>query len=149
MVARLNQKCFTCIYLTNNIFNFSEALKIITPVNNKGEEHTLDGSMKSEQATAPTNHSAVMDSRKEVSEKISNEQDTSKRKDECTNTVPFYKLFSFADSLDYLLIFAGTIAAVGNGSSLPLMTLIFGNLVNSFGEFGNTKEVAHEVSKVF
>ncbi|KAF3456433.1 hypothetical protein FNV43_RR01083 [Rhamnella rubrinervis] len=111
-----------------------------------GEEHTLDGGMKSEQATAPTNHSALLSTKE--AKKISNEQNTSKRKDEFTNTVPFYKLFSFADSLDYLLIFAGTIAAVGNGGSLPLMTLIFGNVVNSFGEFSNTKEVAHEVSKV-
>ncbi|KAH7536920.1 hypothetical protein FEM48_Zijuj03G0037500 [Ziziphus jujuba var. spinosa] len=64
------------------------------------------------------------------------------------NRVSYYKIFSFADSWDYLLIFTGTIGAVGNGISLPLMTIIFGTLVNSFGEFGNTKDVVHEVSKV-
>lgn len=89
-----------------------------------------------------------VDSEKEP-ENTSNQQDPSKRlKQESTNTVPYYKLFSFADSWDYLLIFAGTIGAVGNGMSLPLGTIIFGTLVNSFGELSNIKEVVHEVSKV-
>ncbi|KAH7536918.1 hypothetical protein FEM48_Zijuj03G0037300 [Ziziphus jujuba var. spinosa] len=89
-----------------------------------------------------------VDSEKEP-ENTSNQQDPSKRlKQESTNSVPYYKLFSFADSWDYLLIFAGTIGAVGNGMSLPLGTIIFGTLVNSFGELSNIKEVVHEVSKV-
>lgn len=77
-------------------------------------------------------------------------QDSDKRKakDESTNTVPLYKLFSFADSLDHILMFVGTVGAIGNGISMPLMTLIFGNMINAFGGSSSTKEVVDEVSKV-
>ncbi|KAB2601391.1 ABC transporter B family member 9-like [Pyrus ussuriensis x Pyrus communis] len=53
--------------------------------------------------------------------------------DQEKQTVAFYKLFSFADRLDVALIIIGTISAVGNGLSKPLMTLVFGNLINTFG----------------
>ncbi|KAI6679090.1 hypothetical protein NL676_039886 [Syzygium grande] len=50
--------------------------------------------------------------------------DSSKSKrDEKGNLVPFHKLFSFADSTDILLMVVGSISAVGNDLSLPLMTL--------------------------
>ncbi|XP_035548260.1 ABC transporter B family member 11-like isoform X2 [Juglans regia] len=65
-----------------------------------------------------------------------------------SNTVPYYKLFSFADSLDYLLMFVGTVAAVGSGISMPFMTIIFGDTIDSFGGTVNTKDVVHEVSKM-
>ncbi|XP_057764048.1 ABC transporter B family member 9-like isoform X1 [Salvia miltiorrhiza] len=61
--------------------------------------------------------------------------------------VPYYKLFSFADKLDVLLMVVGAIAAIGNGVSQPLMTLIFGKLVDSFGE-GVRSTIVHSVSKV-
>ncbi|KAL5149237.1 ABC transporter B family member 11 [Glycine soja] len=72
----------------------------------------------------------------------------SEAKDEPAKTVPLYRLFSFADPLDHLLMFVGTVGAIGNGISLPLMTLIFGNMINAFGESSNTNEVVDEVSKV-
>lgn len=62
--------------------------------------------------------------------------------------VSFHKLFSFADSTDYALMLVGTVAAVANGLSLPLMTLIFGALVDSFGIYANTTQVLPKVSKV-
>ncbi|WJX90822.1 ABC transporter B member 11 [Trifolium repens] len=76
------------------------------------------------------------------------DSEKNKAKDEKTNTVPLYKLFSFADSLDHLLMFVGTIGAIGNGISMPLMTLIFGNMINAFGGSSSTEEVVDEVSKV-
>ncbi|XP_061354692.1 ABC transporter B family member 4-like isoform X2 [Gastrolobium bilobum] len=72
-----------------------------------------------------------------------------KVKDESKKTVPFYKLFSFADSWDYLLMFVGTISAIGNGISLPLMTIIIGDAIDAFGGNVNTKQVVHEVSLKF
>ncbi|XLS79065.1 hypothetical protein HN51_063290 [Arachis hypogaea] len=71
-----------------------------------------------------------------------------KEKDEGKDTVPLYKLFSFADRLDRLLMLVGTVGAIGNGISMPLMTLIFGNMINAFGGNSNTKEVVDEVSRV-
>ncbi|CAK9145283.1 unnamed protein product [Ilex paraguariensis] len=64
------------------------------------------------------------------------------------NTVPFTKLFSFADSTDYLLMIVGTISAVANGLRLPLMTLLFGELTDSFGETQNINDLRPLVSKV-
>ncbi|XP_026430474.1 ABC transporter B family member 11-like, partial [Papaver somniferum] len=48
--------------------------------------------------------------------------------------VPFLKLFAFADSKDILLMVIGTIAAFANGWSMPLLTILFGKLVNTFGQ---------------
>ncbi|KAK6162933.1 hypothetical protein DH2020_002774 [Rehmannia glutinosa] len=66
---------------------------------------------------------------------------------ETTKTVPFYKLFSFSDSWDRILMTVGTIAAIGNGLSQPLMTFIFGDLVDVFGE-ANSNDIVSQVSKV-
>ena len=89
----------------------------------------------------------------EVEEKSSggrgDQQETVKSKgDEETKTVPFLKLFSFADSTDILLVILGTIGAVGNGASFPIMSILFGDLVNSFGQNQNSKEVVDLISKV-
>lgn len=111
------------------------------------EEKRLDGDMKTDQAASSSFHSAVVDSEKEAV-KRNKQEHTSRSKDESTNTVSFYKLFSFSDSTDYLLMLVGTISAVGNGLSLPLMTIIFGTLVDSFGDSGNNKQVLPKVSKV-
>ncbi|CAA3003403.1 ABC transporter B family member 9-like [Olea europaea subsp. europaea] len=61
--------------------------------------------------------------------------------------VPFYKLFAYSDRLDIALIIVGTISAIGNGLTQPLMTLIFGQIINSFGGT-EPSHVVHEVSKV-
>lgn len=62
--------------------------------------------------------------------------------------VPFYRLFSFADSLDCALMVLGTVSAVGSGITLPLMTMIFGELLDSFGGAEDKKYVLHNVSMV-
>jgi ATP-binding cassette subfamily B (MDR/TAP) protein 1 len=62
--------------------------------------------------------------------------------------VPFYKLFSFADKLDVTLMIIGVICAVANGLSRPLMALIFGKLINTFG-YTEPLHIVHEVAKVF
>ncbi|PPD73224.1 hypothetical protein GOBAR_DD29846 [Gossypium barbadense] len=77
----------------------------------------------------------------------SKSQETSKG-DEKTNTVPFHKLFVFADSTDILLMNVGTVGAVGNGLCMPLMTILFGDLVNAFGQNQSNNQVVHVVSKV-
>ena len=106
------------------------------------EENPADGYVNTEQGTTASNgHSAMEDSQ-------NNPQDTNKNKEGGTKTVPYYKLFSFADSLDYLLMSVGTISAIGNGVCMPLMTIIFGEVVNSFGGTENNKEVVDAVSKV-
>ncbi|XP_061356075.1 ABC transporter B family member 9-like [Gastrolobium bilobum] len=69
------------------------------------------------------------------------------RKPKVVEKVPFYKLFSFADRLDVTLMIIGTICAVANGFSQPLMTLIFGKLINTFGTT-DPSHIVKEVAKV-
>lgn len=102
------------------------------------EENGLDEEINTEQGTA----SAVS-----LSAEVELQEDS--KKEESTKVVPYYKLFSFADSIDILLIALGTIAAVGNGITVPLMPVLLGNIINAFGESTNTKQVVNEVSKVF
>ena len=76
------------------------------------------------------------------------EKEGNSKKKEKSETVPFHRLFTFADSTDTLLMFVGTIGAVGNGMGLPLMTLLFGQLINGFGNNQGSSDVVEEVSKV-
>ncbi|XP_059664692.1 ABC transporter B family member 9 isoform X1 [Cornus florida] len=61
--------------------------------------------------------------------------------------VPFYRLFAFADRLDIALMIVGGVCAAGAGLAMPFMTLIFGELVNSFGS-SDPKHVVHVVSQI-
>ncbi|RZC49971.1 hypothetical protein C5167_018397 [Papaver somniferum] len=65
-----------------------------------------------------------------------------------TNRVPFFKLFSFADSKDVILMVIGTIAALVNGLKMPIMAVLGGQLVNSFAITGDSNELLKQVSKV-
>ncbi|CAA2979723.1 ABC transporter B family member 11-like [Olea europaea subsp. europaea] len=64
-----------------------------------------------------------------------------------TNSIPFYELFTFADSYDKILMIVGTIGAIGNGLCLPLMSILFGELIDSFGQT-QTTNIVSVVSKV-
>ena len=44
----------------------------------------------------------------------------------------FFRVLSFAHRLDWTIIFFGSAAALGSGVALPLMQIVFGNLVGDF-----------------
>jgi ATP-binding cassette, subfamily B (MDR/TAP), member 1 len=71
------------------------------------------------------------------------EEDSSK-----SYTVPFYKLFAFADSKDVVLMLLGTVGSIANGAALPFMTVLFGNLIDAFGGALSLHEVVNRVAKV-
>ncbi|PIA35085.1 hypothetical protein AQUCO_03600027v1 [Aquilegia coerulea] len=117
------------------------------------EEHSVDGhgvnaEQYSHQATVASSHSPVEVKKETSGKKGSQDSGKSKEKKEVVNTVPYYKLFSFADSLDILLMVVGTIASVLNGMSMPLMTLLMGELTDAFGQNANTDNTLRVVSKV-
>ncbi|XP_048141171.1 ABC transporter B family member 9-like isoform X4 [Rhodamnia argentea] len=85
-----------------------------------------------------------MDEDKKKSEQPEGGDGGNKGKDQ---KVSFFKLFAFADRLDVIFMVVGTISAVASGLSQPLMTLIFGKLINSFGS-SDRDHVVKEVSKV-
>ncbi|KAG9292637.1 hypothetical protein G9A89_007009 [Geosiphon pyriformis] len=49
--------------------------------------------------------------------------------------VSLLQLFRFANRTDRLLIFLGTVGAAGNGSAVPLMTIIFASIIQAFLDF--------------
>ncbi|CAI8590911.1 unnamed protein product [Vicia faba] len=83
----------------------------------------------------------------EVHDNSSPSSSTQNHETKTNQKVPFYKLFNFADRLDVTLMIIGTIAAVANGLSQPLMTLIFGKLINAFGG-SDSSAIVKQVSKV-
>ena len=46
--------------------------------------------------------------------------------------IPFIKLFRYATKYDYFLITVGIIASAGNGILMPLFSLVFGEMTDSF-----------------
>lgn len=64
--------------------------------------------------------------------------------------VPMLKLFSFADSYDYVLMFIGSIGAIVHGASVPIFFIFFGKLINVIGlAYLFPKEASHKVAKVW
>ncbi|XP_059670315.1 ABC transporter B family member 19-like [Cornus florida] len=63
-------------------------------------------------------------------------------------SLPFYQLFSFADKYDLLLMVSGSLGAIVHGSSMPVFFLLFGQMVNGFGQNQfDLKKMTDEVSK--
>ena len=64
-------------------------------------------------------------------------------------TVPFHRLFAFADRTDDALMAVGAAAAVANGMARPLMTFLMADVIDAFGSSTDgSSDVAHRVSKV-
>ncbi|KAF8394500.1 hypothetical protein HHK36_020710 [Tetracentron sinense] len=70
------------------------------------------------------------------------------KKNSNVEAIPYYKLFTFADSIDVMLMFVGTSASIANGFVLPLSSLLIGNTIDSFGETVDTKAMVIQISKV-
>jgi hypothetical protein len=63
------------------------------------------------------------------------------------NKVSLLGMFRYADRLDVLLMVVGTVGAVANGMAEPLVTVLFGNVIDSFGE-SSAQSIARRVNKV-
>ncbi|KAJ4770415.1 ABC transporter B family member 11 [Rhynchospora pubera] len=81
-------------------------------------------------------------------ENINVNEDKKKKAEELEKKkVPLYKLFTFADRFDVAMMVLGAVAAMANGMAQPIMTFIFGDVINAFGA-GTDQNVVHRVSKV-
>ena len=76
-----------------------------------------------------------------------NGKDGEKEAAAAAKKVPLLGMFRYADRLDVLLMVIGTVGAVVNGVAEPLMTVLFGNVIDSFGD-STTKSILRSVSKV-
>jgi ATP-binding cassette subfamily B (MDR/TAP) protein 1 len=61
--------------------------------------------------------------------------------------VSFMGLFRYSDGTDLLLMLVGTVAALANGMSQPVMTVIFGDVIDAFGG-ATTGNVLNRVNTV-
>uniref|UniRef100_A0ACD5ZNS6 Uncharacterized protein n=1 Tax=Avena sativa TaxID=4498 RepID=A0ACD5ZNS6_AVESA len=61
-------------------------------------------------------------------------------------SVSFTRQFQYADGTDLLLMLVGTVAALGNGMSQPLMTVIFGDVIDALGG-ATAHNVLHRANK--
>ncbi|KAF2304814.1 hypothetical protein GH714_038039 [Hevea brasiliensis] len=104
------------------------------------EESSLNVVARTQEASTSKSHEEEEEKKQSIN---GDSQETKKSKeDQKTNSVPFHKLFSFADSIDILLMIVGTIGAVGNGISLPLMTVFLGDMIDAFGQNKNKDVVS-------
>ncbi|CDY37776.1 BnaC04g00490D [Brassica napus] len=108
-------------------------------------ESGLNGDSNIVEEVSETKRSRDVEEDKEVKK---TEKNNNTEEHEKTKTVPFYKLFAFADSFDFLLMTLGTLGSIGNGLGFPIMTILFGDLVDAFGENQTDSNVADKVSKV-
>lgn len=49
------------------------------------------------------------------------------------NPISYFTLYRFMDGTDILVLVLSSIAAIGSGAVMPLMTIIFGDLTGTFG----------------
>ncbi|XP_004234243.1 ABC transporter B family member 9 [Solanum lycopersicum] len=61
--------------------------------------------------------------------------------------IPFYKLFAFADRNDIILMLFGILGAIASGVSKPLMSLMFGDLIDSYGT-SDQSNILDKVSRI-
>lgn len=62
--------------------------------------------------------------------------------------VAFYKVFAFADRVDVALMIVGALGAVAIGAAQPLVSFLFGDVINAFAKSIGTDDVLANVSKV-
>ena len=76
-----------------------------------------------------------------------NDDDDKKQGAAPAKKVSLLGLFRYADRLDLLLMAVGTVGALANGVAEPLMTILFGNVIDSFGD-STSQDIVRSVRKV-
>ncbi|KAF3341839.1 ABC transporter B family member 9 [Carex littledalei] len=77
-------------------------------------------------------------------------KDTEEKKEESNGAegkVSIFKMLQFADGYDVLLMVVGSIAALANGISQPLLTFIIGQVIDAFGG-ATSSDVLNRVNTV-
>ncbi|KAG6555321.1 hypothetical protein Mapa_003364 [Marchantia paleacea] len=76
------------------------------------------------------------------------DNDEAEKKKEKKPSVSYYKLYSFSDPFDWLLILLGTAGACAHGAAIPVFFIFFGKLIDAFGVNYNRPDLmAEEVRK--
>ncbi|CAM6101081.1 unnamed protein product [Calypogeia fissa] len=80
---------------------------------------------------------------------IIDEKEKGKKEKAKEPMVSFFRLFTFADKFDYVLMAGGSIGAIVHGAALPIFFLFFGKLLNGLGENSGSLQGAstHTIDK--
>ncbi|TMW99501.1 hypothetical protein EJD97_002445 [Solanum chilense] len=93
-------------------------------------------------------HAFSVDSSKISKMNQKNNEEEEERKKKTHKKVSLLKLFSFADSYDYLLMFLGSIGACLHGASVPVFFIFFGKMINIAGlAYLFPAQTSHKIAK--
>lgn len=115
----------------------------LPPSSNGSETGAVDAESlqdESNDVSKASNENGVVGDGVSAMEVEGNEGKEAKKVEEVGGSVSIFKLFAFADPLDYFLIFLGTLGAAVHGCALPVFFLFFGKLLNGFGSYANQPE---------
>ncbi|CAI5469745.1 unnamed protein product [Closterium sp. Yama58-4] len=123
----------------------------------EGEEANLvavtTGEESGENATAATAAEEADSAKAEKSEKAEKEKGEkgekgdSKEGAEEAGSVPYWQLFRYADKWDVALMVVGSAGAIAQGIALPMMALLFGDMMNAFGANTTMDAMLDQVAK--
>ncbi|CAM8901165.1 unnamed protein product [Rhodiola kirilowii] len=83
-----------------------------------------------------------------ILENANKNEEESKKKAAAGRSVPFLKLFKFADLRDWQLMAVGSIGACIHGASLPVFFIFFGKMIDVMGlAYLNPPAASHKVAK--
>uniref|UniRef100_A0A7N0TAH2 Uncharacterized protein n=1 Tax=Kalanchoe fedtschenkoi TaxID=63787 RepID=A0A7N0TAH2_KALFE len=91
---------------------------------------------------------SVSDTENNSNRAAENGEDGKKKKSTAARSVPFLKLFKFADLKDWQLMAVGSIGACVHGASLPVFFIFFGKMIDVMGlAYLNPPQASHKVAK--
>ncbi|XP_039378888.1 ATP-dependent translocase ABCB1-like [Mauremys reevesii] len=85
------------------------------------------------------------DEKPEQNDELKKNKKKKKNEESKEKMVGILKLFAYADWLDIILMIIGLIAAVANGTGLPLVIVVTGEMTNSFVTIGQAVNVSSVV----
>ncbi|XP_030301088.1 ATP-binding cassette sub-family B member 5 [Calypte anna] len=109
---------------------------------NSTEKDLSDAEYESKGYANPSlQHDENLEQSEQLKSRKTKENEKPKKK-----VVGIFELFCYADWVDVLLMVVGLIAAAANGTGLPLMIIVFGEMTNSFVLSGVKTNVSEDAS---
>eukprot|EP01132_Coremiostelium_polycephalum_P002116 gene2116-2605_t len=85
--------------------------------------------------------------KKPTNKKKQQKEKEKQQKMDDSHSVPFLSLFRFADRIDRTLMFFGTIAAIANGAAMPMVSIIFGDIIDAFNPIKFNSDPNYSISE--
>lgn len=111
----------------------------VLPTMDEGDVSPADVKIKEQQNGAPSSE-VLPPANREVEIK------DGKKEKEAMKMTGVFELFRFSDGLDKFLMFIGTLCAAVNGSSMPVLIIIFGEMIEDFVNTGSYAEFIDDIT---